>query len=74
MRSLKRLSTDRGDGNAAAGKVFRESAAKTRKCCDSCGHYRWYYDRCEEWNCEVDDRSLCGSWTERKKQTGQKRP
>lgn len=40
---------------------------KTKKCCDNCGRYRWYYDYCEKWKCEVDDRGVCGLWTERVK-------
>jgi len=26
--------------------------------CDNCKHYRWYYDRCEKWGCEVDAREV----------------
>lgn len=34
------------------------------KCCDTCAHYHWYYDRCDKWDCEVDDRSVCDEWRE----------
>ena len=40
---------------------------KTKKCCDNCERYRWYYDYCKKWKCEVDDRGVCSSWTERVK-------
>lgn len=40
---------------------------KTKKCCDNCERYRWYYNYCKKWKCEVDDRGVCGSWTERVK-------
>lgn len=36
------------------------------KCCDNCSRYHWYYDHCDKWNCEVDDRSVCNEFTERK--------
>ena len=26
--------------------------------CDNCKHYRWYYDRCDKWDCEVDSREV----------------
>ncbi len=26
--------------------------------CDSCKHYRWYYDHCNKWDCEVDAREI----------------
>lgn len=26
--------------------------------CDDCKHYRWYYDRCEKFGCEVDYREV----------------
>lgn len=26
--------------------------------CDHCKYYRWYYDRCERWDCEVDAREV----------------
>ena len=32
------------------------------RCCDTCTYYRWYYDYCEKYNCEVDGRSMCNSW------------
>ena len=34
------------------------------KCCDNCFHYHWYYDYCDEWNCKVDDRSICDKFAE----------
>lgn len=27
--------------------------------CDNCIHYHWYYDYCDKWNCEVDERETC---------------
>ena len=26
--------------------------------CDHCRHYRWYYDKCLKWDCEVDSREV----------------
>lgn len=26
--------------------------------CDDCKHYKWYYDRCRKWDCEVDAREV----------------
>lgn len=26
--------------------------------CDNCKWYRWYYDRCEKWKCEMDARAV----------------
>lgn len=26
--------------------------------CDNCKWYRWYYDRCEKWKCEMDAREI----------------
>ena len=34
------------------------------KKCDTCANYNWYYDKCKEFNCEVDDRSCCSAWKE----------
>ena len=39
---------------------------KNKKCCDTCKYYEWYYDKCNKYNCEVDDRSVCSSHKERK--------
>ena len=26
--------------------------------CDSCKHFRWYYDRCDKWGIQIDWRSV----------------
>ena len=26
--------------------------------CDKCRNYRWYYDHCDKWDCEVDWREV----------------
>lgn len=26
--------------------------------CDNCKCYKWYYDHCDKWNCEVDEREV----------------
>ena len=26
--------------------------------CDKCDHYRWYYDYCEKWRCNMDWRGV----------------
>lgn len=33
--------------------------------CDNCRFYRWYYDRCEKWNCEVDAREVHNCFEQR---------
>lgn len=33
-----------------------------KECCDNCLHYCWYYDYCDKWQCEVDDRSVCSEY------------
>ena len=38
---------------------------KSKKCCDTCKYYEWYYDKCNKYNCKVDDRSVCSSHKER---------
>ena len=32
------------------------------KCCDNCTYYKWYFDWCTKWKCEMDYRSLCDFW------------
>ena len=34
------------------------------KCCDTCKHYNWYYDKCEKYACETDRRHVCNDYTE----------
>ena len=26
--------------------------------CDNCKYYRWYYNHCEKWDCDVDERAV----------------
>lgn len=33
-----------------------------RKCCDTCKHYEWYYDKCSKYNCETDARARCSEY------------
>ena len=35
---------------------------KFMKCCDNCTYYKWYFDWCTKWKCEMDYRSLCDFW------------
>lgn len=37
-----------------------------KKCCDTCKYYEWYFDKCQKYNCEVDNRSVCSLHEERK--------
>jgi len=30
--------------------------------CDNCKHYRWYYDRCDKWDVEVNPLSVHNCW------------
>ena len=46
--------------------VLTEKGKTMSKCCDNCIYYHWYYNHCDKWNCEVDDRSVCSEFTERK--------
>ena len=36
------------------------------KCCDNCKYYEWYHDKCSKWNCEIDCRSCCDSFSPNK--------
>ena len=31
----------------------------TKKTCDNCIYYNWYWDKCSKYDCEVDSRSVC---------------
>lgn len=35
---------------------------QTKRTCDTCKHYHWYYDKCDLYDCEVDPRSTCTTW------------
>lgn len=35
---------------------------QTKRTCDTCKHYHWYYDRCDLYECETDPRSVCATW------------
>ena len=35
------------------------------KCCDNCMYYQWYYDKCDKWECNVDERSVCACFVPR---------
>lgn len=35
---------------------------KSMKCCDNCIYYKWYFDWCTKWKCEMDYRSVCDFW------------
>ena len=43
-------------------KTIRECDADmtggTKKCCDNCKWYYWYYDLCTKWQSHVDSRSV----------------
>ena len=34
----------------------------SKKCCDNCIYYNWYYDYCKLWNVEIDARSVCNNF------------
>jgi len=34
----------------------------SKKCCDNCIYYSWYYDYCKLWNVEIDARSICNNF------------
>ena len=36
----------------------------THRCCDNCIYYNWYYNRCNKYDCEMDERSVCIFFTE----------
>lgn len=36
------------------------------KCCDNCKYYEWFWDKCNKWDCEVDDRSCCSEFSPNK--------
>ena len=35
---------------------------QSKKCCDTCKYYHWYYDKCNKYDCEVDARSVCAGY------------
>ncbi len=37
----------------------------TGKCCDNCKCFKWYWDKCTKWNCEVDAREVHNCFDER---------
>ena len=38
------------------------SNQQNKKCCDTCKHYHWYYDKCDKYDCEMDARSVCAEY------------
>ena len=34
----------------------------SNKCCDTCNHYKWYYDLCTLYNVKVDERQVCSDY------------
>ena len=40
--------------------------------CDNCKYYKWYYDYCEKWKCEVDDREVHSCFEKRGEADGDK--
>ena len=38
----------------------------SKKNCDTCKFYEWYYDKCTKYDCKVDARSVCSSYKKRK--------
>ena len=34
----------------------------TKKICDNCWYYKWYFDWCTKWKCYMDWRSVCRFW------------
>ena len=46
--------------------VLEKGKTMSKKCCDNCSYYRWYYDYCDRWGCKVDGRSVCDEHKERK--------
>ena len=43
------------------------SNQQSKKCCDTCKYYHWYYDKCDKYDCEVDARSVCAAYEPYKK-------
>lgn len=39
----------------------------SKKCCDNCIYYSWYYDYCKLWNIKIDSRYVCNNYKEREK-------
>ena len=36
----------------------------SKKCCDTCEYYNWYYDFCKLWEVEIDGRRICNNYKE----------
>ena len=49
-------------GTAYIKKVIQMDNQQSKKCCDTCKHYHWYYDKCAKYDCEVDARSVCAGY------------
>ena len=39
----------------------------SKKCCDNCIYYQWYYDYCKLWDVKIDSRYICNNYKEREK-------
>lgn len=39
----------------------------SKKNCRSCLYYNWYYEWCDQCECEVDSGYLCSAWELREK-------
>ena len=37
----------------------------SKKCCDTCFYYHWYYDFCELWKIKIDLRAICSNYKEK---------
>ena len=44
------------------GTHYMKGEKQSKKCCDTCKHYHWYYDKCDKYDCEVDARSICAEY------------
>ena len=36
----------------------------SKKSCDTCNHYKWYYDLCTLYNVKVDARQVCSEYNQ----------
>ena len=34
----------------------------SKKCCDNCKWYKWYYDLCTLFNCTVNPNTICSCY------------
>lgn len=53
----------------AMGNDKLKKLKRNPKCCDNCKWYRWYWDACAKWSCEVYDNAVYSCFEPREDET-----